>query len=417
MSFPVVLRISTLKPLSTSVLTAAIAFCATAALAAPQSNLVKERGSISKMLREGTIDKEPFEKYFNEFFQQLASPTADFPRIRKDLRIFFATASKQKAAHDALNAFTLKMMSSVVRSTSAKISNAAKYSAMLIIGELNEEEAESNSPAKPLPAAYKILEAAAKSTKVRDEIKLAALIGLDRFAAAGAVPADKKSLLTKTMLELVNQHDPPPGRTQGGHDWIRRSAAQVLASLGSPGPDNSVVKALEAITEDPQAGLALRCDAAQFIGQLKYPAGSKTNLQELANALGHQAVGICKQEIEDAKSDNPATARRVMIYALYSTLAGLEGSDRKGGLLAAATDAKQKEFIENVRSKTSSLYVTVDGAELSDDTLDDVQAKLSALEGTLAPLAPKKEVGAAEKKAPAQDDAQASVERPRAEKN
>ncbi len=150
---------------------------------------------------------------------------------------------------------------------------------------------------------------------------------------------------------------------------------------------------------------------------MKYPAGSKTNLQELANALGHQAVGICKQEIEDAKSDNPATARRVMIYALYSTLAGLEGSDRKGGLLAAATDAKQKEFIENVRSKTSSLYVTVDGAELSDDTLDDVQAKLSALEGTLAPLAPKKEVGAAEKKAPAQDDAQASVERPRAEKN
>ena len=49
---------------------------------------------------------------------------------------------------------------------------------------------------------------------------------------------------------------------------------------------------------DSQARPTLRCDVATFLGQIKFPAGSKTDYQALANLVGHQVVELAKQELD-----------------------------------------------------------------------------------------------------------------------
>jgi hypothetical protein len=119
---------------------------------------------------------------------------------------------------------------------------------------------------------------------------------------------------------------------------------------------------------------------------LKYPASAKVNTQELASYVGHQSIDVCKQEIEGVKSANRNPSRRLLMYAVYSMLVGLEGSDKKGGLLAVSTDPKQKQFVETVRSKAASLYSYVDSStELDGDTQKELAGKLADLESVLGP--------------------------------
>ena len=67
------------------------------------------------------------------------------------------------------------------------------------------------------------------------------------------------------MLSIVNEKEAPEGRSAEGHAWMRRSAAQVLATLGDVGAKqkNNVLAALGGIVKDADAPLSLRCALAQ----------------------------------------------------------------------------------------------------------------------------------------------------------
>ncbi|HEV3137705.1 MAG TPA: hypothetical protein VGZ26_07365, partial [Pirellulales bacterium] len=199
-----------------------------------------------------------------------------------------------------------------------------------------------------------------------------------RFAAAGAIPQSKAVELTSSLLEMVNQNAPPANRSTEGNDWFRRSAGQVLASMGNPGPGNSVAKAFETVVADSGASPMTRCEFAQYLGQLKYPPSAKVDFSSLANSLGHMAKDICKQELESAKLANRAPSRQVVVCSLYNAGFGLKG------VLAAAENSSHKEFVDNLYKRVASLHKWIDDPKFEEDTLAvELGGKVDELETAL----------------------------------
>lgn len=356
-----------------------------------KSNLAANDPEIKKILREREIGDQAqfFDDFFNnDFLPLFASKNPkihdDLPKVRKLLKIYLTTG-KSGPAHDRLNDLTLKKMIAIVK---GDYDTAIKFNAVLIIGELNEVD--EGTKGKPYAPAYRILKIAVDNPKLPDEVRIAGLIGLERFAISGGIPAADKPAITKSMLALLKQETPPAGRTAEGHTWMRRSAAQILAGLGSPGADDAVVKQFEAIIADSQARPTLRCDVATFLGQLKFPAGSKTDYQALANLVGHQVVDLGKQELDahtagnrTLKEEEDLRLRRQLTYILYSALAALQGDDARSGLYAAAAGGDKQEFVGNLRTKIKSAYAALESA----DSLapGDVRSSLDELSQVLLP--------------------------------
>lgn len=341
--------------------------------------LALKKTDINRMLRDDKIEQPLFDDYFNKYLlpQFTAQPvTADtYPRLRKELKIFSNTAKGDSLVD--FNKLITKRMKEIIASPND--SSAAKINAMLVIGELTEMSAD-NRP-KPLGEGLGVLGNAVLSPKVRDEVKIAAMVGLERYAAAGAIPPGKgQDALSLYLLNLLKQKDPPTGRTPDGHNWMRRSAAQVLAKLGNPGPNNAVLTTMAEIAADPSARPTLRCTMAECIGQLKIPAGSNIDVRELANTIGHQALEICDAEIDRAVEEKRVPSRRLLMYAVYSARYGVEK------LQSAAAGTPNSKFVAETAAKLKSLYQKIDDLETKDDavvssiepTLDELRKTLGA---------------------------------------
>ncbi len=350
------------------------------------------------MLREGISgdQEKAFDTYFEKFFQQFEKPGRgnlldDLPRLRKDLKGYFREARNRDAC-TRLTDLTLKNTKRFLREKYEDVAAlkdydaAIKINAMLILAELNEPDGTT-----PSTKAFPILLGALKASK--DYYKEAALIGLDRYAKA--TPPASAADLTRQLLDLVNQKQPPAGRNSEAHDYMRRSAARVLTSMGSPGPDNSVVQAFGAIVADPNARLTLRCEVAQFIGQLKYPSAAKVDFQSLANTLGHQAVDLCLNELDAAKSEKRLPSRRRIVYALASS------KDALSGLQAPAADTSAKKFVSDLYAKLRTIHGDIDSPDLTNESVDaEVSTKIKELQSILGPkvAVAKQEVATAEPK-------------------
>jgi hypothetical protein len=354
-----------------------------------------DKSAVLQILRSGTIsDRKEFEDYFKKsFFPQFENSTGSldkFFRLRGQLRVFLVTA-KSGAAHDELNRMVLTKMKTIV---AGKGETGAKVNALLVIGELNEND--EPLKVKPLDEAFPLLWAVVRAAQFKDELKIPAMIGIERFGAAGAIPPATKDAVSKWMLDLVKQPTPPANRSPEVHNWMRRSAAQVLAKLGSPGPNNSVLNALTAIAEDPKARPTLRCDMVQLIGQLKYPTGAKVDLKALSNSMAYDMIEVCNQELEAAKAAKPVRNPRLklIMYAVCSARDGL------AGLQSAAADTPHKKFVSDAYSKIKSLHAELDDPDLKESSVaDEVSQKLKDLQTVLGPrAAAKDEVATADRK-------------------
>ena len=86
-----------------------------------------------------------------------------------------------------------------------------------------------------------------------DGVRAAALVGILRHVEIDRqladVPGGQRRLvgnnaeimIADAMLKLVNEKEAPEGRSQGGHDWMRRRAVEILGCLGGPGQNNNVL--------------------------------------------------------------------------------------------------------------------------------------------------------------------------------
>jgi len=110
-------------------------------------------------------------------------------------------------------------------------------------------------------------------------------------------------------VKLVNEKQPPEGRSQAGHDWMRRRAVEVLGTLGSPGQNNSVVTALDGVLTDINSAVSLRCAAAEALGRLRLPANANLAVADTAKKLASVAVFACKKEAQRVEDQEAREAK------------------------------------------------------------------------------------------------------------
>jgi hypothetical protein len=320
----------------------------------------------------------------SEIFAHFVNPAAaaKLPGVRKGFGNLVKNVDKTPG-HDFLNSLAFKYAGMIISPKATRFGPVSKYNALLLLADLNENDAANKL--KPYPGSLNVLMYVISLPPDNSlaYLKPAGLIGITRFAQERAIPQDKVPKVTEILLELLNNADAPAGTSGSAHNFIRRGAARALAAMGSPGPDNGVLKAFETIVADPNSRLTLRCEIAQFIGELNIPTDTKFDLKSLANDIGLQTVEICEQELERASSEKRPPSRRILMYALDSGYTGLGGLAR-----AAEKNPETSKFISGVRNKTSStsaLYKILDNVESTpdDQIAEKVTPEIEGIKGLL----------------------------------
>jgi len=306
--------------------------------------LKNARTGVYRWLRGGEIpadQRDTFERYFKEYeIGRWTQPDQlhELPARRNNL-LNAVKSAKISAAHDELVTLLLDFLSTLAGE--ANRHPAARYNAMLTIGELNQREADGRRAPQPLPEALSVLLGAFTDANQIDAVRVAALLGLYRHAAIGITDAQfRDTQLIPAMLDLV-QAKTAPERAPEGHAWMRARAIDVLGALGQVGEQNAVPNALLAIVADRDNDLLVRCAAARALGGLEYPANHGLDAWKLSSELGQLASDACLAEFEqmekeaeqeERKQRRPRGGMMGMGYDMYS--AGMEEPETMPGMEA-----------------------------------------------------------------------------------
>ncbi len=229
------------------------------------------------VLQAGTFSDDEEEKGFIAYFNAFVFPKVTTKAGRKplgrenedivrDLHNVLAKAATapNPQVYNKLCEITLAYMQKVAKNDptlaeGGQFHPAARVTAMLAIAEVQ--------PQQSIP----ILLATVRDAKQLDAVRVAAMSGLVQFATkkgtianAGTEPA-----VVGTMVVLAGAAVPKTERADAIR-WMRGQAAEVLASLGKTGQNNSVPAALLKIAADKDLGIPIRIKAVQAIGKLDY---------------------------------------------------------------------------------------------------------------------------------------------------
>jgi hypothetical protein len=272
------------------------------------------RIDIPKILR-GSDDfragQTKLDQYFKEYiFPQMTLPDdaslAALPERRKDFLSLVQRVASSQEAHDHVVGLTMNYMEKIA---TLDFHPAVRYNAMLIIGEMNGQEASligsSRTPPQPLEAALPILLRELDNPDQPDAVRVAALLGIHRHARmenenskinrSRFTDAEIRPLIDR-MLAIITA-TAPAGRSEEGHVWMQRRAIEVLAEIGKVDAAGSVATEIDKIVKNQDAPLSLRCTAARAIGKLSFTTVQNFDASTVALELGELAAFSCQQEI------------------------------------------------------------------------------------------------------------------------
>ena len=329
--------------------------------------------------------------------------------IRRSLRDTLRKATS-KQAHDHLNLLTRRYMHGLAKhSEKGNFHPAVRYTAMLIIGDLNQQMTSSTSakPPVPLRKSLPIMLKELDDPKQIDHVRIAALVGIFRYSRLSKnMPQTTKTRVITPMLDIVQENEPPEGRKADVHLWIQRRAVDVLGAVRSVGPNGAVATALDKLVTSTEAHLMLRCGAAEALGRLNYPTGVKLNPSVTAAHLGSLAVDACRVELERAKYVyiDPARSNRDLDYEseeepfppkpgvvafrrrlkqkVDSVLLGLMGPNRKGtaGVASLAKEDPHKTVVGDVKD---CLDAIINGLDVDERDVNALRKEVAKARGEL----------------------------------
>lgn len=266
--------------------------------------------------------------YFNNFeFKVLTQTTPDdleqLPKRRFDLFKLYILQTKNSENHKKLIDLTLAMMQQIVMNNFHPL---VRYNAMLIIGELNEQEVlrVGGSPTLPEPyaAALNFIIDRVEDKNTSDPVRVAALIGLVRHLEwepfrrpENPIPAPTRALLVGSLIKLAEMKTPPDGRSAEGQLWMRRRAVECLGLAGAITAPANIVAPVEKILKDNTEPLNLRCIAALALGQMNIPVAQRMDSLELTRTLGTLAAAAIKTEFERLEAIDKLASEHNAVYA------------------------------------------------------------------------------------------------------
>lgn len=260
-------------------------------------------------------------------------PTARFELFKQ-----WILQTKHQTNHQMMIDLTLGMMQQIVMNNFHPV---VRYNAMLVIGELNEQEVVRFGGAPRLPepysAALPFIIDRIENPNSPDPVRVAALVGVIRHlewephrTKDNPIPAGVRTQLIASLLKLAEMKTPPGQRTPEGHQWMRRRAIEGLglASVTTAQPD--VVTAVEKLLKDNTESLQLRFAAALALGRTNIPAGYKIDPSELARTLGTLAVTGIKSEFDRLDKMDKVEAEHREVYEGLAGTGGVPGAIQGG---------------------------------------------------------------------------------------
>ena len=348
-------------------------------------DLKKNSIKVNPMLMNGKFaagEKELFDEYFEKYVLAKWTQVKDItslPKFRDELGNQLKKKSNAAEVHSHLNALILDFMQNLA---AGPYHPAVQINAMLMIGELNSVE----SPPTPLPAALEVLVASAANPKISDAVRAAAMVGIQRHAAAAIADAETRKSLSTAMLKLAAE-DLPGGPAEAGREWILAQAIGVLGRLGSVGDNNAVFKLLVKKTADAKLSFATRSIAAESLGRLNYSGAAGINALETAAIVSQFVVDACTEELKrvrelEAKDSEQGVSRRRMkrqLNAALMALVGGEDNSRKG-IASLAKEPAQQNLLAALQKNIETLASVVDNRQSDRDDLkkgvEELRAKL-----------------------------------------
>ncbi len=300
----------------------------------------KFKSEMNKHLRSelplGQAEQLMVDNYFNGYEFRVLTQTspedlAQLPERRFDLFKRYILQVKQADNHQKLIDLTLNMMQQIVLE---EFHPVVRYNAMLIIGELNEQEVlrvgATPLPQEPYAAALPFIIERIEDAKTTDAVRVAALVGLVRHlewepfrAPSKPLPAGVRTSMINSLVKLAEMKTPPGKRTAEGQLWMRRRAIECLGLAGEVTATPQIIAPVEKILKDNTEPLQLRCVAAKALGEMNIPAGQKMDAADLTRTLGTLASLAIKNEFERLETIDKKEAEHNAVYAALSGTGGV----------------------------------------------------------------------------------------------
>jgi hypothetical protein len=281
----------------------------------------------------------------------------------------YLNRATDKEAHDYVVNESLKFLENIA---TRKFHPAARYNAMLMIGELNASEAvisttSSSVPAEPLEAALPVMGRALSDSTQIDAVRVAALLGIlrhveresERETAMRVIARDPplQTAIIKLMIAIVDGSAPPGERSPEGQLWMNRRAVNILGALGDVGLDNIVVVKLESILTDESADMLYRCDAAVALGRIRFPDGASPDPTRYADMLAVVASRAARSELRAL-----AEHKRTVAEAEAAQAARAKAGYGSGGTPYYPSDSCPSD---------STFDGSIDDGSIDDGSIDD----------------------------------------------
>jgi hypothetical protein len=208
---------------------------------------------------------------------------------------------------------------------------AVRYNAVLMLGDLDQQAG--NPPVPHAKSTAELLELIEQEQfnkiAVPESVKLGALVGLERHTKYGIDPA-LKDRLTKTMMKVMASPT-PEDVDKDVHDWVRGSAALVLANQYKDGPTKEVQAALTGLIADMKMELDDRCVVAGSLGRITYPAGADIDGNATVNALGQLTYDVITEGAKLAEEYQEEALGSADLSSMQSGRGGGYGRGYGGG--------------------------------------------------------------------------------------
>jgi len=249
--------------------------------------------------------------------------------------------AKSADAHREVVEFTRPAMEKIVADSAYR--PAVRYNAMLILSSLNDVEPNAIGSTQSLPEPTKaalpfILQQFQKAD--RDEIKLAALLGLARHlewdnykqAPATPMPVAGRNAIVKELVALAEAKEAPEGRENSVHLWMRRRAIEALSMACLTKGDADITAVMEKLLRDETDSTSIRLAVASALGRMSLQAPAKIDPVATAKELGYLALKATDAELARAEAHRKAELEHeARLAGNYQGDVSLSGPGGPGG--------------------------------------------------------------------------------------
>ncbi len=220
-------------------------------------------------------DKDKFDAFFTGYYFPLMTLTdpdkiGDIGKLRSDFFKNYVLKATEPQVQAELTTLAYKSMVQIVGAQNPPCHPAARYNAVLILGQLDEDYAPAKPYLKANTALTQIVDSATTINRFPPAVILGALIGLERHAQLRAsLPPEVIAKMQAPLIKLINHEQPIQDMDRDAYAWLRLRAASALARVGVVGEKNANHDAIIKLASNAKS-IDDRCAALSLLEKINY---------------------------------------------------------------------------------------------------------------------------------------------------